>query len=350
MALAPFHIYYSQEARPYALVSFLTAASFYFFKNKKWWRYFLISGLGLYSSYYFFFVLLSQSVYLFFGREIRAIKYLFLLFLVFLPWLPFFLTQINTGQAAIASLSGWAEMASLERIKAIPLTLVKFLLGRITIFNKPIYALVTLSLNVIFGGMILWQMRKKENALFSLWLGVPIVVAWLVSGVVPNYQPFRLLFTLPAFYILLAKGILGMKKVWFRYGMLTTTLAISFWSVILYYSNSYFQRENWRGVVKYLERQKNSLIALLPARVSDWPWQYYSSGSIRLITVEQGVKPIENVELRVKSDEKTIYYIRYLVSLFDPPEKIALWLDQNGFVKIGEVNFNQIPVWEYYRR
>jgi len=33
--------------------------------------------------------------------------------------------------------------------------------------------------------------------------------------------------------------------------------------------------------------------------------------------------------------------------MFDPQKKTVLWLNRNGFVKIKEVSFNQIPVWEY---
>ena len=92
-------------------------------------------------------------------------------------------------------------------------------------------------------------------------------------------------------------------------------------------------------------------MAILPSYTSYWPYEYYSSGKVELISVSLAVKAITQEDINnliIKQlDNKTIYYIRYLVPMFDPQKKTVLWLNRNGFVKIKEVSFNQIPVWEY---
>ena len=45
-----------------------------------------------------------------------------------------------------------------------------------------------------------------------------------------------------------------------------------------------------------------------------------------------------------------VFYIRYLVPLFDPNEKILAELKAKGYTKVNEISFNQIPLWEFKKR
>jgi hypothetical protein len=270
-------------------------------------------------------------------------------------------TQFKSGWRIARVLPEWGSLINLGFFKALPLTFVKFSLGRIKIFNRIFYGLVVGSLFLLYGGLATkgfikeGKLKVGRNQLaVSLWFILPVLLAWLASAFAPNYQPFRLLLVLPAFYILLVFGIFRIKAVMVRTIVAVVILLTNLVSLGVYYFNPYFQREDWRGVVNYVESQANNSLALLPSPTSNWPWRYYAADQDKLATVAPGVSPVAqknfNAALERRLSGDSVYYIRYLVPLFDPGEKINSWLNSQGFVKIKEVSFNQIPVWEYERQ
>ena len=365
LAIAPFHIYYSQEARPYAMATFLATLSMYFFikiaknQEKVALDYLVATTALLYTDYYGFLILLAQAVALLFLKKYRWLVLCSLPVFLFLPWLPILIFQLKIGQSAVFLLPQWGNLVSVAFWKALPVTFIKFILGRITIFNKELYLVVAGAIFILYGRIIIrgvLSSRKSiiHNLLFILlltWLFAPLFSAWLISAIIPNYQPFRLLLVLPAFYLLLAEGICRSKSLMNRFIELALVLSISLVSLGVYYFNPYFHREDWRGVVKYLEIQTTPSAVVLPSETSAWPWQYYSSGKISLLTVASEIRPIDQQDIE-NLDQKLlfqnqIYYIRYLVPLFDPEGKIELLLKKREFDKIKEISFNQISVWEY---
>lgn len=358
LATAPFHIYYSQEARNYALATLLASLSMYYFIKNQQRKglalgYLLLTTFLLYTNYFGLFILLAQALVIAIRREWRRLRMVFYCLLLFLPNLVLLRTQLLTGYQATTSLPEWGRLVNVDFLKALPLTFIKFSIGRITVFNKKIYALITGILFIIYGGIITRGLANKKRPLILFsWLSVPILCAWLISFFIPNYQPFRLLLVLPALYLLLAWGIFQIRTTILRNIVVIFVILINLISTSAYFINPYFHREDWRGLVQYIERQpKEDKVAILPSHTSYWPYEYYSIGKVRLVSISSGVKTItqENINnLTIEQfDNKTIYYIRYLVPMFDPQEKAISWLNENGFVKIKEVSFNQIPLWIY---
>lgn len=381
LATAPFHIYYSQEARMYSMACFFTALSMYFFviinelfinglkncqekgiprlvllarnDNVLFVCYFIATTLAIFTDYYAFLVLLAQGIYLLARRKY---KYLILntcfLILCYLPWIPMFVTQIKTGMLATKMLPDWGKLVNVSFVKAVPLTLIKFTIGRITIFNKKVYAFVSTFIIFFYGFLISKGYFKGKKLLITnyqllitLWFFVPLVVSWLASLFVPNFQPFRLLLILPAFYLLLVMGVgesEGDRRI--RGIVIAIILTINLVSLSAYYFNPYFHREDWRGLVKYLQQQEDSVV-ILPSSASNWPIRYYDpEGKIILREGVGGVGKIKEVE-DIEGDKA--YYIRYLIPLFDPNELILAKLREQGYTKTVEISFNQIPVWKY---
>lgn len=356
--LAPFHVYYSQEARLYSIATFFTALSMYFLlkllqapKKKSLLTFYLLSTtLLLYTDYYGFFILFTQAAIIFLNKKYSLFRFQLLPLFLFLPWLPLLFAQLQSGCQAMITLPEWGKLVNLNFLKALPLTFIKFSIGRITIFNKKLYALTAGGLFLLFGSIMAKGLLKKKNLPLVLWLILPLSFAWLISFFIPNYQPFRLLLVLPAFYLLLAAGIDRISSFSLRSLALALILIINFLSLGVYYFNPYFHREDWRGAVNYLESQSPALV-LVPSQTSDWPWQYYSTGKVPLFSVSPGVRPIKPEDLELlKPDQEKVFFIRYLVPLFDPQEEINLWLNNQRFVKIKEISFNQIPVWEYQKQ
>jgi uncharacterized membrane protein len=372
LVTAPFHVYYSQEARTYAMTAFFAALSIYcllrLMNQQKLLvkiAYILSTTLLLYSDYYGLFVFLAQVITILIILRKKITKFLFawlVIVVLFLPCLPLLWIQLKTGRQATAFLPEWGRLVNLSFLKALPLTFIKFSIGRITIFNKTFYAFVSAFLLIVYGLIFIKGFLKGRKFFIDhcrwvilLWFLIPIVIAWLLSFFIPNYQPFRLLLVLPAFYLLLALGISGISSTKTRIMAITFILLVNLISLGVYYQNPYFHREDWRGTVAYIESQgeEQKALALLPSHTSHWPYTYYSKGKVKLISASQEVKPIteKDIEkLTISLPPLTIYYIYYLADLFDPQNLIPNWLASQKFVKIGEISFNQIRIQEWKQK
>ncbi|HEX3074174.1 MAG TPA: glycosyltransferase family 39 protein, partial [Ignavibacteriales bacterium] len=116
LAISPFHIYYSQEARMYSLLGLLSLLSVYYFvksaaeiKNTALPKYVIFSALMLYTHVYGFWILFFEmffilGLYYFKRVEKRKIKYyifaLTVIFVLYLPWTGVLISQayrINSG-------------------------------------------------------------------------------------------------------------------------------------------------------------------------------------------------------------------------------------------------------------
>jgi len=378
LATAPFHIYYSQEARMYSMTTFFAALSMYFFVKilnlkaqnskpnlKSKICYFLSTLCLIYSDYYGFLVLVAQIIggLIIFRKNLNLYisKFLYLyipIFLFYLLWLPFLISQFKTGVLATTTLPEWKNLVNASFIKAIPLTFVKFAIGRITIFDKKIYALVAGVIFVIYGWIGGYKGYKsyKDNKYYKLillWFLIPIFGAWLGSLVVPNYQPFRLLLVLPAFYLLLAIGISSPQSNKVVVFLSSFVILVNLTSLLVYYRNPYFWREDWRGVANYLKSQQIPLV--ISSDTFAWPLVYYQQEK-NLIAVGKGVRKVSeedkiNLTTNLRQIKgKRLAYTSYLADLYDPEKKIPSWLKEMGFDKIKEISFNQAPLWIYENR
>jgi Dolichyl-phosphate-mannose-protein mannosyltransferase len=120
LAISPFATWYSNEARTYALVSFLLVASAYALLRARdaegrvwpWWVLFVAMAAGtLYAHYTGVFVLFAEALWalVVFGRRRRmreVVIALVLTTLLYLPWVPAYLDQRkNPGLAVLESFS-----------------------------------------------------------------------------------------------------------------------------------------------------------------------------------------------------------------------------------------------------
>jgi 4-amino-4-deoxy-L-arabinose transferase-like glycosyltransferase len=389
MASAPFHIYYSQEARMYSMACFFATLSVYFFikvisyqasgisdrgsvTSNRWLvaKYLITTVLLIYSDYFGFLVLAAQLLILFLQKKYKFLVHCSLfIVLTYLPWIPMFIKQLQVGSSATTALPEWGRLVNLSFFRALPLTFVKFSIGRITIFNKLHYLIVSGVIFVVYGSIAYKVISNQLSVIGDLpfttkikklitdnwsliaiaaWSLVPLLLAWGASIWVPNFQPFRLLLILPAFYLLLALGIGSVKSSKVRIVATAFVLAVNLLSLFRYYSNPYFHREDWKGLTAFLAEQKNAA-TLLPSETSNWPIKYYDQASkINLNYGSKGITTVTSYQLPVTGNQK-IYYVRYLVPLFDPEEKILQELQASNYSKIKEISFNQIEVWEFKR-
>lgn len=360
MALAPFHIWYSQEIRPYALATLLGVISTYLLLKQKHWRYLVSSILLFYSSYLAPMLLLTHGVYLYtFDKKNwwQWIKGVTLLVVAFLPWLPKFREQLMIGQGLTVVLPGWSEAVSAPLIKSFPLVFTKFILGRITFDNKWLYGSLISGLILLFVYLTHknFQENKTTTSKIILLGGLPILFAFLTSLFLPILAPQRVLFCLPLFYMLWARGIIlfGNRRL-LQVAAGSVLLLLSGYSILLYNTSPRFQREKWREAIRFVEETRSpTSLAIFVFPEAFAPWQWYSRGVVHPIAVAPRFvvdrELLEkNLSVIVRADK--IYYFQYLTELTDPQNHTQSFLESSGFSEISTRDFSGVGFITIYEK
>jgi mannosyltransferase len=226
-AIAPFAVYYSQEARMYALLAALSAASTYFlfnlladstekksgfFRETGFLGYVLTSAAGLYTQYAFPFVLFVHNAV--FGlwwlavgrRSMNRWQRLALwagmqtlIVVLYLPWLS----------TALKSVTGWSSAGQMYELGPALVDVLRVLSVGVTLsVEEATTVMVGIGALLLVG---LWPRRTDRAG----WLGVASLVVYLLLPVAlifafDLYKPSWLKFlvvVLPPFHILIAHGI-----------------------------------------------------------------------------------------------------------------------------------------------
>ncbi len=306
LATSGLHLYYSQEARMYSLVTLAVTASFWALKERRWLIYILISLAAIYSHYLAIFIFPAQ---LFWVKK-SEIKSLFFAWLAigigYLPWLSVFLQQLAAGKTVGGTVwGGVIGAASLKNILLIP---VKFLIGRISLDNNYLFTAV-LALPLLLTGWWLWRGIQRQK-LLAAWLIIPVGLMMAVSLFMPVLVYFRLLFLLPAFYLLISAA--APKK------LLVGFLCLNLITVAIYLFNPRFHREDWRGLAAALN-QVDQPVVIIPA--VDAALKYYQVQSIDRLP------------------EENFWYIPYAEPIFDPELKFRQQAADAGFKETSVQHF-----------
>lgn len=367
LALAPLHLYYSQEARMYSLAAFMVAASFYFYlriiKGEKgdrgnWLGYFVSSAGVLYSDYLAYLALPVQfiSTILFFRPYFKTVIFVMVLSgLSLLPWIPVFLEQLRVGREAALALEGWKTVVGGAGVKEIILLPVKILIGRISFDDKFIYggivALISLPYLYLLGGLRILGTLGQEGKIFLTWLLLPPALAWVISLFIPVFNYFRFIFILPAFYLLAAEAGLRRRDGSGRLGGLGILGMILIGELVfsgIYLFDSRFWREDWRGAVLYAEQ--NSTPVILENNAAFSPYLYYggresASPGLRRIPV----KDMDDI-VPIPDSLKSVYIFEYLVDVTDPERLLEKNMISLGFVKTSVADFRGVGFVKKYQR
>lgn len=343
LAIAPFHIYYSQEFRSYSLLCLLSTLSMYFLFQKKYMSLIIINSLLFYTHYSSIFLLLTQ---LFLVAKADYKKYLIhntLYILLISPWLPQFLHQLNSGVNIDTYLPGWRNVLSLPTLKAFPVTLFKLIAGRINFLSKILYGLyIVFVFGVTFAALFVAKFQKR---FLLTWALVPIFIMMAISFAIPQSQPFRVIFVLPAFILLMSQAAHKFPKLF-----LTLFIYIALTGNITYYTRPRIQREDWRGAAEFLAQKNMPVVIKFSGNFAPLAW--YDPH----LTVTPAVQhyPASSQEvarnLMLLSTKKSVLLVDYLGDLTDPNRVTDRILDEMGF-KQGRIHdFSGVGfIREYHR-
>jgi mannosyltransferase len=300
LALSVFHIYYSQEARMYSLLSLLTLLSMYFFiKLLKDPRptvaaaYILSSSLLMYTHVYGLFIVLAENIYvatlllssasgykLTFGRWIVSQV---IVLAMFAPWLTALIKQIRRVQSGfwipapslhstIEIFYSYSNNSSLLYLFLI-LCLLSALVWQKTEGNinwKDLFkSIESYQFNVRFADL-------TSVYLLSLWVVIPHILPFIASKVsTPIYLHRYTIGASLGFYLLVAAGIKNLQNKYVKLGIVGTILLLSLPHLSNYYAT--VQKEQWRDLVTYIEANAEpGDLLLFNAFFSQLAFDYYS--------------------------------------------------------------------------
>jgi uncharacterized membrane protein len=214
VAIGPFLVRYSQEARMYGLVALLVLASTYALvralerNGRRWWIIYAITlAAALYTHYYAVFIILVHWLYVaaqtnrtkrkglfnpwWWGANVGAAG-------LFLPWLPTALAQFSRVQQSF-----WIPPVSATTLPDTVLQLSLF-------YNLPMMPVwIKVAIALGFAGLVLglWLAGRKYRSstlLLSAYSLLPPLVVVVLSVNRPIYVDRYFVFAAVAFYMLLA--------------------------------------------------------------------------------------------------------------------------------------------------
>ncbi|MFQ6058156.1 MAG: glycosyltransferase family 39 protein [Anaerolineae bacterium] len=374
-ALSPFQVYYSQETRMYILVALLGALSVYLFlwivdkeTSKQVNRgrgliylftYLLVTIFSLYTHYFAFTILLVENLgygaWLIARRPGGALRLAarwaalqLAIVALYLPWLAFTWEQLQRWPAISPPFS----LAFLARE-----VLRVFSLG---LSVEPKTTPVVLGFALILGlGCVPWKKRREGTSLAValIYLVVPVLAMYFLSLRRPMYDPKFLLLATPAYYLLLARGVLAPTRLLARRSLpsssliphpsslvpsLTSASLIAFLivasarSLHSYYFDPRYARDDYRGMARYIEataRPGDAVILNAPSQIEIF--SYYYQGDLALYPLPRRRPPDEGETRReleeIAARHGHLYAILWATDESDPGRIVEGWLDEHAY-------------------
>lgn len=218
VAIGPFLVRYSQEARMYSMAALLVCAATLVMLialdiSKKqsmrrqllWWlAYGALMAAGLYTHYYVVFIIpvhIGYAIFRFGGisKLVKSKSWWsgnLLATLLFIPWIPILISQFTRVQSGF-----WIPPADAETI---PTTLMQFSIFNGNIVPSSVEMLLMLAFACILTAVIV-RMKKRSNLVFlTAWAFLPLLLVLLISLKQPVYYDRYFVYASVAFYIILA--------------------------------------------------------------------------------------------------------------------------------------------------
>ena len=306
LSISPFHIWYSQEARMYALTGTLVLLATYFFVRLlrrdrwlEWIGYVLMMVLAVYSHYLALFILAAHYAFLalhyrrlkmFFRKWIAAAAAICLMFAI---WGAYIMLTGGLGGAPF-----WIQSA---RWYEPLMTLLVFSAGPTISPNNPLFYVI-LAVFFLAAGIAYrrygWRLPQDQAdqkrfqqalkaRLLVFWLFVPVLLVFLISLDLPIpqkrsiYMDRYLLFALPGLLLLSAWGLLTIahkpSKRWILVVAIGLALLVSAVTLRNLYSNPEFARDNWRQALASVDAQARTDDVILGRPDHSLPLAYYTS-------------------------------------------------------------------------
>jgi mannosyltransferase len=252
LAVIPFFVEYSQEARSYSLVLLLSSLSSYLFvqivrrPSKLILAAYAVTGaLAVYAHVFSAFVLAAQAISLPFLHR-SAIPWKGLL----VSWAAMVVLIIPLAVSILSSSAHNIDWALRPGIRDLYGLFPTFTFGKLLLLAFLIPCLAAFTYAVRHWLKSRTGTKTWHYAFLLSWLFAPIVLAFGISQIKPMFAPHYLIICLPPLALIAAAGIWRMPRRWMSIACLVLLLALSVRQV--YYWYTYYEKEDWRGVSSYV--------------------------------------------------------------------------------------------------
>lgn len=385
LATSSFHVFYSQELRPYALPAAWGCIGWWLLiklshkhSARSWLLYGVTTLLGLFSSYLYPFLVMGHAGWWLLNQP-KNWKPLVLTLLTagvfFAPLLPLFKSQLDAGGQVRLDLPGWEDVVSTPQLKALPLVVGKFVFGVVNIEPNLVFlgsGAVLSAILAFLGWSYLSQQKVTPSFLLSIlkhpfwwWVIAPLLVAWIVSFWIPVVRPKRFLFALPGFYLGLAMiiewAVVSRSKTTQLLGkaLLAILFVINVVSLSAYYSSPSLQRENWRDLHQELRSKYPENGIMVFAYIAPYsPIRWYEQSlpvAEQYPTLSTGTLNINQVPsvrewLEPVTEYRFVIVFEYLSDLSDPERVLLEEIESYGYVTVDIIEYPSIGFVRVYTR
>jgi len=355
-ALSAFLVYYSQEARMYALPLAGTTGSLLTFwlamerqRNERpvppglWGLYAFSSLVAVYSHYYTFTVLLAQAVFLLVTsakdrRLSRVLPWLAVwggMALCFLPWAlehRRFLQGKASARFAEWNLAKFWEIGSRTLLAC---SVGKTLPAVIRQWGWGVVGIALLGLGKMsIGG------KGRMAGFLALALLTGLLFAWAVNPIMPFFEERYLLFCAPPFLLLVAAGLSG----WKHYGRLWTVLGTLYFvglnalALRHYHFDPVFRKGEYGSLMTHIRTQvQEGDLILLNNPLQRSLFDYYGPRDIPHCFIPRDVLLTEEEADRFLREATTGYRRVWLVDFgnpleYDPSHRARGWLARHAYL------------------
>jgi mannosyltransferase len=286
LAINWYHIFYSQEARSYALTIFLVTLSTWLLvrnlqepASARWWSYALVSALSFYGHFFAALVIVAQGASFLlvrgsnfpwrdYARSLRWIGYIVL---------PLAIVAARIGGAPV----DWIQRTSIPQFYYF----FRDLTGAGSMWLVALDALAIVL--AAFAAWRVWHKRDRAHeasgwsnaqsyALVFSWFFVPVLLTSAVSLFRPFFVVRYLIFCLPALILLLAVGIASLRPKVLAWLLAVAISALTFQSTHNYFHQGYAPyREDWRAASAYVLDHAQPGDGIIFTPLGRIPYEYY---------------------------------------------------------------------------
>ena len=379
MAVAPYLVWYGQEAKMYALLTFLVPLGFWLVLRavqRGGWRYwvllYVVTSLSVYTHLLAALTIPLQLIWILLApaeaaadegignreqgtgaalgkRALSALAYLVALALPYLPvlhWaLPMLLSfNYRTGFPFVP-------------LPGIFQSLANAWAGGIAPLSQPPTLPILLATWAALSGSVLWVLASGRGswrpvAMLASWLLLPPIEIYLVSLSVPLFTERYLIWAMPAFLALQAMGIVVLLRSWRPLGILTVGAILALGAPVLGTQTYRPIKSDFRGAAAYVlahERPGDRLIFQIP--YDRYLYEYYAGPVADARDGPYTNNGMDDAELNEQMAQATaaapaVWLIASEVPMWDERGMTESWLKAHGRL-VDRSDFTLVSVSRY---
>ncbi len=195
----------------------------------------------------------------------------------------------------------------------------------------------------------------RVRAFLLLWLFLPVVLVYLASLRVPVFEPRYLIFVAPAFYLLTALGLVSLSRLSRTVAGLSLGVLLSFSLLGVWVQATIPIKSNFRAAAAYvMAHRRNDAPIMFQMPYVRYTFDYYFDGDYTALEgpwTNDGKTEAQVAEVmtRLLEDEADVWLVASESWLWDSRDLARAWLDQNAHL-VESASFALVDVYHYQRR